>query len=70
MAGPRATMQLLTVLPLVGLALAWLAGLGPQTVLLSPTALLTVVPGIGLILAGRALAGRLIARAQRPEPIT
>lgn len=68
-AGPRATVQLLTVLPVLGLVLASVAGLSPWPVLLSPAALVTLVPGIALVALGRVLTGRLIARAARSAPV-
>lgn len=68
-AGPRATMQVLTVLPVAGLALATLAGLAPWPVIASPLAIVTVAPGCGLILLGRLIARRMIAAAARPARV-
>lgn len=68
-AGPRATMHLLTVLPVLGLGLAALAGLSPWSVLASPVAVVTLVPGLGLMALGRVVSARMIRSAARPAGV-
>lgn len=68
-AGPSATMHLLTVLPVLGLGLAGLAGLSPWPVLASPVAVVTLVPGLGLMALGRVVSARMIRAAARPAGV-
>ena len=63
-AGARATMNLLTVLPLGGPLVALALGVDPATVYLgSPVAVACLVIGVLLALVGRAWVRRLVARA-------
>jgi tight adherence protein B len=64
LAGPKATAQILTVLPLVGLAVGVLIGANPVRVLLeTPLGILCLVSGFILTLAGRMWSARLVLRA-------
>jgi tight adherence protein B len=64
LAGPKATAQILTVLPAVGLVVGALIGTDPLGVLLeTPLGLLCLVAGAALALAGRAWSARLVLRA-------
>ncbi len=66
LAGPRATVTLLGWLPVVGVLLGSLMGVNPVGVLLgSPPGLLTLLLGLGLMLAGRLWSRRLVAAAVR-----
>ncbi|WP_307843232.1 hypothetical protein [Arthrobacter sp. MSA 4-2] len=66
LAGPRATVTLLGWLPVVGVLLGYLMGVNPVGVLLgSPIGLLTLMLGLGLMLAGRLWSRRLVAAAVR-----
>ena len=64
LAGPKATAQILSVLPLVGLAVGALMGADPLRVLLeTPLGILCLASGIVLTLAGRMWSARLVVRA-------
>lgn len=65
-AGPRATAQLLTWLPLLGVLLMPVLGVAPTSAYPPAVLLLAVTPGLLLLLAGRRLTQRLIDRALRP----
>ncbi|TDK25466.1 hypothetical protein E2F48_09410 [Arthrobacter crusticola] len=66
LAGPRATVTLLGWLPVVGVLLGYLMGVNPVGVFLgSPLGLLTLLLGLGLMLAGRLWSKRLVAAAVR-----
>ncbi|NHN55401.1 hypothetical protein G9U51_06335 [Calidifontibacter sp. DB0510] len=62
-AAPRASMQLLTGLPVLGVLLATALGADPLTVYAGPLALVTLLPGVALVLAGRRATGWMIRRA-------
>lgn len=67
LAGPRATVRLLTWLPFVGLGLGMAMGVDPLGVLLgSPLGWACLVSGLALVVAGRAWSTHLISVAARP----
>lgn len=66
LAGPRATMTVLTLLPLVGVPLAMVVGSSPPQVYGHPAALISLAGGLVLMLLGRRWAAALLRRAQRP----
>lgn len=68
-AGPRATAQLLTWLPLLGVLLMPVLGVAPTSAYPPAVLLLAVAPGLLLLLAGRRLTRRLIDRALRPPQL-
>ncbi|BDZ56572.1 hypothetical protein GCM10025872_02290 [Barrientosiimonas endolithica] len=68
-AGPRATAQLLTWLPLLGVLLMPVLGVAPSAAYPPAVLLLAVAPGLLLLLAGRRLTRRLVDRALRPPPL-
>lgn len=64
LAGPKATVALLTWLPLLGLGLGTVLGVDPLAVLLgTPTGLAALAAGTGLTVAGRVWSARLVASA-------
>lgn len=63
-AGARATMTVLTLLPVGGLGLAVVLGLGPAQVYGNPAGLASAALGVPLVLAGRAVVRRLVARVE------
>lgn len=64
LAGPRATVQILTWLPFLGLGLGVLLGVNPSTVLLgSPFGVAALGVGIVLTAAGRIWSARLVSAA-------
>ncbi|MBR7743386.1 hypothetical protein KC207_08800 [Phycicoccus sp. BSK3Z-2] len=65
-AGPRASMRLLTALPLVGPLGGVLLGLDPASLYGSPAARASLAAGVVLTALGWLLARRLVARARRP----
>jgi Flp pilus assembly protein TadB len=63
-AGPRATVTVLTVLPLTGPAFGLACGIDPATLYLgSPIATAAAVAGLTLIAVGRLWCSRMIRRA-------
>ncbi|GAA2098986.1 type II secretion system F family protein [Brevibacterium salitolerans] len=64
LAGPRATVTVLTWLPAAGLGLALLIGADPLTLLASGPGLVSLVSGAVLLAAGRLWMTRLLRRAQ------
>ncbi|MDE9366950.1 type II secretion system F family protein [Luteipulveratus sp. YIM 133132] len=62
-AGPRATMQLLTLLPVGGLLLAPLIGVSPAQAYSGPLILLAGLPGVALLLVGRWTVRRMVRSA-------
>jgi Type II secretion system (T2SS), protein F len=63
-AGPRATVAVLTVLPLTGPAFGVACGIDPATLYLgSPLAAVSAALGVALIVVGRLWCGRMIRRA-------
>lgn len=68
LAGPRATVRLLTWLPVVGLGLGMIMGVDPLRILLgSPVGWVCLGAGIALLVAGRWWANRLIVAAASPH---
>lgn len=66
LAGPRASMRVLTALPVAGPAVGLALGLSPAVLYATPAARLSAVVGAGLTLAGWAWARRLVTAAGRP----
>jgi Flp pilus assembly protein TadB len=65
-AGPRATVTVLTVLPLTGPLFGLACGIDPATLYLgSPIATVCVVSGLLLVWAGRVWCSRMVRRAVR-----
>jgi tight adherence protein B len=64
LAGPKATVRLLTWLPLMGLGLGMALGVDPLAILLgTPLGLAALVAGIALTVAGRVWSARLVTAA-------
>lgn len=64
LAGPKATVSLLTWLPLMGLGLGIALGVDPLSILLgTPWGLAALAAGFGLTVAGRLWSARLVAAA-------
>jgi tight adherence protein B len=64
LAGPKATVSLLTWLPLLGLGLGMALGVDPLAILLgTPWGLAALAAGIGLTVTGRLWSARLVAAA-------
>lgn len=64
LAGPKATVSLLTWLPLMGLGLGMALGVDPLAILLgTPWGLAALAAGAGLTVAGRLWSARLVAAA-------
>lgn len=69
LAGPRATVRLLTWLPLMGLGLGAALGVDPLATLLgTPLGLAALVGGVILTAAGRAWSARLVSAAAESGP--
>ena len=69
LAGPRATVQLLTWLPFLGLGLGVLLGVDPAAVLLgTPLGVAALAAGLALTTAGRIWSARLVRAAEGPPP--
>ncbi|WP_109470937.1 type II secretion system F family protein [Ornithinimicrobium cavernae] len=64
-AGARTTATILTLLPVAGIGMALMMGVGPTTLYGSPVALLSLGLGVVLIALGRVVVARMIARAVR-----
>lgn len=69
-AGPRASMWLLTALPLLGPVLGLLAGVGPGRLYGSPLARTSALVGVLFAAVGWLWARRLLRRAQRPGTVS
>lgn len=69
-AGPRATMQLLTVLPVLGVGIAMLIGVPPWRLYAGSLGVTVLAGGVGFVLAGRWLTRRMIARACAPAALS
>jgi tight adherence protein B len=68
LAGPKATVRLLTWLPLMGLGLGMALGVDPLAILLgTPLGLAALAAGIALTIAGRFWSARLVAAAAGAE---
>ncbi len=65
-AGPRASMWLLTALPLAGPAVGAVVGVGPARLYVNAAAQVSAVVGVALTLTGWLWARRLLRRAARP----
>ena len=66
-AGPRATVVVLTLLPLAGPLFGLACGVGPRELYLStPIATMSLIVGLALIAAGRRWCRRLVRRAVQP----
>ena len=65
-AGPRATMQLLTLLPVAGVAVCAVIGVNPVRLYSGPGGLAALAAGLVLLWCGRAAITRMIARSCRP----
>ncbi|MCG8656400.1 hypothetical protein [Yimella sp. NH-Cas1] len=70
LAAPVTSVNLLTGLPICGAGLGGLLGVDVWSVYASPLAVVTVVPGVVLIVAGRWWCRRLVARAGRTRRLT
>lgn len=69
LAGPRATVRLLTWLPFLGLGLGLLLGVDPADVLLgTPWGVAALVAGLALTAAGRFWSARLVRAAEGLQP--
>ncbi|MFJ6156888.1 hypothetical protein ACIQF8_04600 [Pseudarthrobacter sp. NPDC092184] len=69
LAGPKATVSLLTWLPLMGLGLGIALGVDPLAILLgTPWGLAALAAGAGLTVAGRVWSARLVAAAGAGAP--
>ena len=69
LAGPRATVRLLTWLPFLGLGLGVLLGVEPVAVLLeTPLGLAALAAGLALTAAGRIWTSRLVRTAEGSRP--
>ena len=69
LAGPRATVRLLTWLPFLGLGLGVLLGVDPVAVLLgTPPGAAALAAGLALTAAGRIWSSRLVRAAEGPAP--
>ena len=66
LAGPRATITVLTVLPLGGPLLALMVGVGPGALYSSPVAQVSVFLGLALMAVGRWWCSRMVATLERP----
>ncbi|KYH42883.1 hypothetical protein AZH51_00450 [Branchiibius sp. NY16-3462-2] len=69
-AGPRATMHLLTGLPVAGVGIAALAGVPPTQLYTGVAGLAALLIGVVLILLGRWWSGRLVRRCVRTEALS
>ncbi|PWJ27498.1 Flp pilus assembly protein TadB [Branchiibius hedensis] len=69
-AGPRATMHLLTGLPVAGVGIAALAGVPPTQLYTGVAGLAALLIGAVLILLGRWWSGRLVQRCVRTEALS
>ncbi len=68
LAGPRATVRILTWLPFVGLGLGLLLGIDPFALLLgTPSGVAVLVAGLALTAAGRIWSARLVRAAAGPQ---
>jgi tight adherence protein B len=64
LAGPQATVTVLTWLPAAGLGLALLIGADPLSLLGSPAGLVSIGSGVVLLAAGRLWMRRMLERAR------
>lgn len=68
LAGPRATVRLLTWLPFLGLGLGVLLGVDPVEVLGTPWGAAALTAGLALTMAGRIWSARLVRVAEGTRP--
>lgn len=68
LAGPRATVRLLTWLPFLGLGLGLLLGVDPVEVLGTPSGAAALTAGLALTMAGRIWSARLVRAAEGARP--
>ncbi|WP_446666103.1 type II secretion system F family protein [Flexivirga sp. B27] len=68
-AGPRATMQLLTLLPVLGVGIAAMIGVPPWQLYAGTLGVAVLVLGAAFVLAGRWLTRRMISRATTPAAV-
>lgn len=69
LAGPKATVRILTWLPFLGLGLGMLLGVDPSAVLLgTPLGLAALAAGLALTAAGRVWSARLVRAAAGRQP--
>ncbi|MDN5805170.1 MAG: type II secretion system F family protein, partial [Microlunatus sp.] len=69
-AGPRATMQLLTLLPVLGVGIAMLIGVPPWRLYAGSLGLSVLVAGVAFVVAGRLLTRRMIGRAVAAQALS
>lgn len=69
-AGPKATMHLLTGLPVAGVGIAALAGVPPTQLYTGLVGMAALLVGVVLILLGRWWSGRLVQRCVRTEALS
>lgn len=69
-AGPTATVHLLTLLPVLGLAVMPVLGVDLRAAYPLPVVLLAVVPGLGLVWLGRRLTRRMVDHALQTPGLT
>ncbi len=69
LAGPRATIRLVSVLPVAAFLLAALLGFDPLSVLITPAGAILCVLGIGLLSMGALWASRLTQRLARMDSV-
>ena len=69
-AGPRATMQLLTALPILGVGIASFLGVPPWQLYAGRLGLTVLVLGALFLTAGRLLTRRMIRRAAAPAVLS
>lgn len=69
-AGPRATMQLLTMLPMLGIGIAMVIGVPPWRLYAGPLGITVLFLGGGFVLVGRLLTQWMIRRASAPTVLT
>jgi len=69
LAGPKATVRILTWLPFLGLGLGLLLGVDPRTILLgSPWGMAALIAGLALTASGRIWSARLVRAAAGRQP--
>lgn len=68
-AGPRATMQLLTLLPVAGVGISAFIGVNPVRLYAGTPGLVALVLGLALLMAGRRMIRSMIARSCAPRPL-
>lgn len=69
-AGPRASMYLLTALPIAGPVVVVVLGMSPQEVYAAPLAIVLVVVGLVLTAIGWLVSRAILRRAARPTVLT